>query len=386
MKRGFIALIAIFVVLVLLVATGSFFTVREDRQVLLTQFGKPVGEPIIEPGLKFKLPFIQVANQMEKRVLEWDGTSIAMPTRDKLYIKVDTFARWEIEDPLEFFEKLRDHRSALSRLDDILGSETLNMVAKRDLIEIIRTTKDRVPQQQEDIGAILGEQGSLEPIRFGRSAIEKEIHEAAKGKLEDFGIRLLDVRFKRINYTSAVEKNIFERMISERQQIAERFRSEGAGEAARILGNMDKEVRTIESEAYKRIQTELGRADAESTRIYAQAYGGTTAQEEFYRFTKTLEAYQDILGQDTSLILSTDSELFDMLKGHSKTPTSKPVPVPPKVDSAPNPPAAETQATIETEAPAEPETQEPEATEPEATEPETSQIETPTFPLSEEAE
>jgi len=241
-----------------------------------------------------------------------------MPTRDKLYIKVDTFARWEIEDPLEYYEKLRDTRSAISRIDDILGSETRNMVAKHDLIEIIRTTKDRQPQQQEDIGEILGEEGSLEAIRIGRSAIEKEVREAAKGKLEDFGIRLLDVRFKRINYTREVEVRIFERMISERQQIAERFRSEGAGEAARIIGDMEKEVKTIESLAYKRVQTELGKADAESTRIYAEAYGGTNAQEEFYKFTKTLEAYQDILKGDTTVVLSTDSDLFQMLKGHSK--------------------------------------------------------------------
>ena len=370
MKRGLYALIALVVLLVLLVATGSFFTVREDRQVILTQFGKPVGKPIVKPGLKFKLPFIQVANQLEKRVLEWDGTSTQMPTRDKLYIKVDTFARWEIEDPLEYFEKLRDERSAQSRLNDILGSETRNMVARHDLIEIIRSTKDRVPQQQEDIGEILGEQGSLEPIRIGRSAIEKEIHAAAKGKLEDFGIRLLDVRFKRINYTSAVESRIFERMISERQQIAERFRSEGAGEAARILGNMDKEVRTIDSEAYKRIQTELGRADAESTRIYGEAYGATSAQEEFYSFTKTLEAYQEILGSDTSLILSTDSELFEMLKGHTKRSEGEITAVQPAQKIAPSPPKEEPEPQPEPETESQPEPL----------------LETPLFPASEDEE
>lgn len=343
MNKGIFALVGFIAIIIFLVATGSFFTVREDQQVILTQFGKPVGSPLVEPGLKFKLPFVQVANKMEKRVLEWDGQSTQMPTRDKLYIKVDTFARWEIEDPLEYFEKLRDERSAQSRLDDILGSETRNMVAKHDLIEIIRTTKGREPQQQEDLGEILGEQGSLEAIRIGRSAIEKQIHTAAKGKLEDFGIRLLDVRFKRINYTREVESRIFERMISERQQIAERFRSEGAGEAARIIGDMEKEVRTIESEAYKRIQTELGRADAESTRIYAEAYGATPEQEEFYQFTKTLEAYQDILGKDTSLILSTDSELFQMLKGHTqreapqKVPTAQESASPPPIFPLENP-------------------------------------------------
>lgn len=346
MKNGFLALVGLIFVLVLLVATGSVFSVREDTQVILTQFGKPVGEPIVEPGLKFKLPFIQVANTLDKRVLEWDGQASQMPTRDKLYIKVNTFARWEIENPLEFYEKLRDTRSALSRLDDILGSETRNMVAKHDLLEIIRTSKDRQPEQPEDIGEILGDQGTLEPIRIGRSAIEREIHAGAVGKLEEFGIRLLDVRFKRINYTREVEARIFDRMISERQQIAERFRSEGAGEAARILGNMEKEVRTIESEAYKKIQSELGRADAESTRIYAEAYGGTPDREEFYQFTKTLEAYQDILGNDTSLILSTDSGLFKMLKGHSAAilnpspapaPVTAPAPTPRRPQPAPAP-------------------------------------------------
>jgi membrane protease subunit HflC len=318
MKRGLYALIGLVVVIILMVITGSIFTVREDKQVLLTQFGKPVGDPITSPGLKFKIPLIQVANEIEKRVLAWDGQSTQMPTRDKLYIKVDTFARWEIDDPLEYFEKLGDIRSAVSRLDDILGSETRSMVAKNDLIEIIRTTKGREPQQPDDIGEILGDQGSLEAITMGRSDIEDQIRASAKSKLADYGIRLLDVRFKRINYNSEVEDRIFERMISERQQIAERFRSEGAGEAARILGDMEKEVKTIESEAYKRVQSELGRADGESTRIYAEAYGGTTEQEEFYQFTKTLEAYQDILGDDTSLILSTDSELFKLLKGQSQ--------------------------------------------------------------------
>jgi membrane protease subunit HflC len=321
MKRGLYALIGLAVVIILLVVTGSIFTVREDKQVLLTQFGKPVGDPITSPGLKFKIPFIQVANEMEKRVLAWDGQSTQMPTRDKLYIKVDTFARWEIEDPLEYFEKLGDLRSADSRIDDILGSETRAMVGKNNLIEIIRTTKEREPQQPDDIGEILGDQANLEPITRGRSAIEEQIHTTAKSQLTDLGIRLLDVRFKRINYNSDVEDRIFERMISERQQIAERFRSEGAGEAARILGDMEREVKTIESEAYKKVQSELGRADAESTRIYADAYGGTTDREDFYQFTKTLEAYQDILSNDTSLILSTDSELFRLLKGQQMEPT-----------------------------------------------------------------
>ncbi len=242
-----------------------------------------------------------------------------MATRDKLYIQVDTFARWEISKPLEYFQKLRDERSAQSRLDDILGSETRNAVAKHDLIEIIRSTKGREPQKIEEIGELLGTQTALDPIERGRSQIEKDIYEAAKEKLDGLGINLLDLRFKRINYTQQVERDIFNRMISERQQIAERFRSEGAGEAARTIGDMEREMKTIQSESYKKVQSILGKADAEATRIYAEAYGSTPAHQSFYHFVKTLDAYDAILDNNTTAVLSTDSELFKMLKSpHSE--------------------------------------------------------------------
>jgi len=312
MKKAFGFIAAALVLIVLLFVTGTIYTVREDQQVILTQFGKPIGEPKTEAGLHFKLPFIQKVNVIEKRVLAWDGDSAQMPTRDKTYIQVDTFARWEISKPLLYFKTLRDERSALSRLDDILGSETRNAVAKHDLLEVVRSTKDRKPEKTD----LQTEKEALfEPIKIGRREIEKNMYEIAKTKLEDIGINLLDLRFKRINYNQSVAPQIYEQMISERQQIAERFRSEGAGEAARTMGKMEREVKRIESEAYLKIQSILGEADAESTRIYAEAYGGTPERESFYEFVKTLEAYDKILDEKTTVILSTDSELFKLLKG-----------------------------------------------------------------------
>jgi len=292
MKKVFGFITAVLVLIVLLFVTGTVYTVREDQQVILTQFGKSIGDPITEAGLHFKLPFIVKVNVIEKRVLAWDGESAQMPTRDKTYIQVDTFARWEISEPLVYFKTLRDERSALSRLDDILGSETRNAVAKHDLLEVVRSTKDRKPEKTD----LQTEEGAVfEPIKIGRREIENNVYQIAKTKLEDIGINLLDLRFKRINYNQSVAPQIYEQMISERQQIAERFRSEGAGEAARTMGKMEREVKRIESEAYRKIQSILGEADAESTRIYAEAYGGTPERESFYEFVKTLEAYDKIL-------------------------------------------------------------------------------------------
>jgi membrane protease subunit HflC len=312
MKKALGFIIAALVLIVLLFVTGTVYTVKEGQQVILTQFGKPVGKAIKDPGLHFKLPFIVKVNVVEMRILAWDGKSVAMPTRDKTYIQVDTFARWQIVNPLLYFETLRDERSALSRLDDILGSVTRNAVAKHDLLEVVRSTKDRKPERTD---LLIEKEAVFEPIKIGRREIEKNLKEIAKDKLEDIGIKLLDLRFKRINYNKSVERQIYEQMISERQKIAERFRSEGAGEAARTMGKMEREVKRIESEAYLKIQSILGEADAESTRIYAEAYGGTPERESFYEFVKTLEAYDKILDENTTVILSTDSDLFKLLKG-----------------------------------------------------------------------
>ena len=301
----------------LIVLSGAAYTVNMREQVVITQFGEPKGKPITEAGLKFKIPFIQKANVFDKRILPWDGPVSQMPTKEKTLIMVDTYARWQISDPLTFLRRLRDERTASSRLNDIFGSETRNTIAKHELIEVIRTTQGRVPEQSEVIveGDTTGVVGVLPPISRGRSALERDIYETSKIKLEEFGIKLLDIRFKRVNYNQTVEGQIYQRMISERKQIADRFRSEGAGEAAKILGKMEKELNTIESEAYKQVQTIMGEADAQATEIYASAYNQSPEAAEFYEFSKTMELYPEMIGGKSTVVLSTDSDLFKYLKG-----------------------------------------------------------------------
>ena len=309
----------IFSLLALFVYTAgsAIYTVNEVEQVIITQFGKPVGEPVTTAGLKFKLPFIQEINPIDKRVLEWDGDPSDMPTKDKLYISVDLFARWRIVDPLQYFLRLRDERSAQSRLDDILGSETRNAIAKHELIEIIRTTQDRVPLRDSlltDAERKLN-MGTLLPIKKGRKLVEQEIFASAAEKVKVFGIELLDIRFKRINYNNSVRPKIYDRMVSERRQIAERFLSEGNGEAARIRGNRVRDLNKIQSEAYREVEEIRGIADAKASEIYASAYNQSRESIEFYEFTRTMQAYRTIIAKDTTLVLSTDSELFKFLKG-----------------------------------------------------------------------
>tara|TARA_R110002153_G_scaffold24148_5_gene77234 strand:+ start:1588 stop:2574 length:987 start_codon:yes stop_codon:yes gene_type:complete len=299
------------------VVTSSVYTVNEVEQVIITQFGKPVGEPVTTAGLKLKLPFVQEVNAIDKRVLEWDGNPSDMPTKDKLYISVDLYARWRITEPMPYFLRLRDERSAQSRLDDILGSETRNAVAKHELIELIRTTKDRVPlrdtlltdaERKQDIG-------SLVPISKGRAVVEAQIFAAAADKVRVFGIELLDIRFKRINYNESVRPKIYDRMISERRQIAERFLSEGNGEAARIRGNRVRDLNKIQSEAYRQVEEIRGLADAKATEIYSKAYNQSPQSVEFYEFTRTMQAYKLMIADNTTLVLSTDSDVFKFLKG-----------------------------------------------------------------------
>ncbi len=310
------AFLAILVVAAI-VLINSIYTVDEVEQVIITQFGKPVGDPVTAAGLKVRVPFIQQVNSIDRRVLEWDGNPSDMPTKDKLYISVDLFARWRITDPLQYFLRLRDERSAQSRLDDILGSETRNAVAKHELIELIRTTKDRVPLRD----ALLTDterdlkMGSLVPIQKGRKLVEQEIFTSAAEKVQVFGIELLDIRFKRINYNASVRPKIYDRMISERRQIAERFLSEGNGEAARIRGNRVRDLNKIESEAYREVEEIRGVADAKATEIYAKAYNQSPAAVAFYEFTRTMASYEFIIAENTTLVLSTDSELFVFLKG-----------------------------------------------------------------------
>ena len=299
------------------VLISSIYTVSEVEQMIITQFGKPVGQPVTSAGLKVKVPFIQEINPIDKRVLEWDGSPSDMPTKDKLYISVDLFARWRFTDPLQYFLRLRDERSAQSRLDDILGSETRNAVAKHELIEIIRTTKDRVPLRDALLTEAELDMGSLVPIQKGRKQVEQEIFTAAAEKVRVFGIELLDIRFKRINYNESVRPKIYDRMISERRQIAERFLSEGNGEAARIRGNRVRDLNKIQSEAYRQVEEIRGVADAKATEIYARAYNQSPEAVAFYEFTRTMQAYKSIIAENTTLVLSTDSDLFKFLKGMS---------------------------------------------------------------------
>jgi len=304
-------------ILVLFAVFGSFYAVDQTEQVIITQFGKPVGDPITEPGLHFKLPLVQTISRIDKRFLEWDGAPVAIPTRDKTYIHVDTFARWRINDPKTYFVRLHDERSAQSRLEDILGSETRNAIAKHDLIEIVRTDKNRKPLHDENLKTVptgVGTIGVLPPIQFGRLKIEEEIKAAAAAKLAEFGIELLDLRLKRVNYNPDVLDRIYQRMISERRQIAQRFRSEGEGEAARIAGQKERDLNEIQSTAYRQVQQIRGQADAKATEIYAHAYTQNPQAAEFYAFLKSMETYRKVLTKDATLVLSTDSDLFGLLK------------------------------------------------------------------------
>jgi len=316
MKTGHVAILVAAVVAAYVVMS-SVYTVSEVEQVIVTQFGKPVGEPVTTAGLKIKAPFIQDINPIDRRVLEWDGNPSDMPTKDKLYISVDLFARWRITDPLQYFLRLRDERSAQSRLDDILGSETRNAVAKHELIEIVRTTRDRVPLRDALLTQAESDMGALVPIQKGRVQVEREIFAAAAEKVRVFGIELLDIRFKRINYNESVRPKIYDRMISERRQIAERFLSEGNGEAARIRGNRVRELNRIQSEAYRQVEEIRGVADAKATEIYAKAYNQNLEAVAFYEFTRTMQAYKSMIAENTTLVLSTDSDLFKFLKGMS---------------------------------------------------------------------
>ena len=297
------AIIAVIIVLVLGIAFSAAYRVLETQQVIITQFGKPIGDPIVTPGIKFKIPIIQDANFFDKRFLEWDGDPNQVPTKDKRFIWVDTYARWRIKDPLLFFQRVRDERGAQSRLDDILDGETRNAIAKHLLVEIVRST-NRDPILPEI--AVVGEiSATLQKIKFGREAITRQIIDAAAPRTLELGIELLDLRLKRVNYVEEVQKKIFERMITERLRIADRFRSEGQGAASKILGDKERELKKIQSGAYRTAQEIVGKADAEATTIYASAYNQSQESREFYSFIKTMETYKTTLSEKDWMVLST---------------------------------------------------------------------------------
>ena len=300
--------VAILLIMAVFLWNSAAYTVAETEQVVITQFGEPVGEPIMEPGLHFKLPLVQRRNTFERRFLEWDGYPNQVPTRDKRFIWVDTYARWQITDPLLFFQRLRDENGAQSRLDDILDGETRNAVARHDLIELVRST-NRAPA---DVAMESEEEGILEVIERGRSSVTADIFERASERTGELGITLLDLQFKRINYVEEVREDVFARMIAERQRIAEEFRSVGQGESARISGERERELARIQSTAYREAEELRGEADAEATQVYADAYN---RDEEFYAFTKALETYEATMDPNTVFILATDSQLLRFLDG-----------------------------------------------------------------------
>lgn len=325
--KSILAAIAILVALIVL--SGTFYTVGEQEQVIITRFGQPVGQPVTGAGLHFKTPFIEDVNRFEKRIVQWEGPPSEMTTKDKLYIVVDSFARWRITDALAYFQKLRDERTAQSRLDTIFGSEVRNIVARHDLIEVVRTDKARKPTPDESAAAPT--MSELPSIQFGREVLEREIFQAAKEALAEqkLGIEILDLRFKRLNYKSNVLEKVYLRMTSERDKIAQRFLSEGEGKAAEKNGERERELRRIDSDAYRKVQEIQGKADAEATQIYSKAYNASPAAADFYQYMKTLETYKTTLGNDTTLILTTDSDLFKFIKridGGAAKPAPRPPP------------------------------------------------------------
>ncbi|HXV76047.1 MAG TPA: protease modulator HflC [Candidatus Polarisedimenticolaceae bacterium] len=301
--------VAVGVLLLLAALGGAFFVVNETQQVVITQFGEPKGDPITDPGLNVKLPFIQKAHYFDKRFLEWDGDPNQLPTKDKRFIFVDTYARWRISDPLKFFQRLRDERGAQSRLDDILDGETRNTIASHNLIEVVRSS-DREFAVADDLRDASADETAI-VVELGKEALEREVLANASARTSDLGIEILDFRLKRINYVQEVRERVYDRMISERKRIAERYRSEGAGEAARISGEKELELKRITSEAYREAQEIRGVADARAADIYAAAYN---RDPEFYRFFKTMETFGNAFDEETVLVLGTDGEYLRYLE------------------------------------------------------------------------
>ena len=304
--------VAVVVALIVLGLYSAAFVVDETEQVVITRFGKAIGEAKTEPGLYFKIPWVEQANYFPKNLLAWDGDPGQIPTLDKTFIVVDTFARWKIVDPLKFFQTVNNMTSAQSRLDDILDSAVRNFVTSFPLIETVRMTNREMDTFEAGVDQVK-DTSPLGEVKMGRAQITKGILEQAQPKLEGFGIQLVDVKFKQLNYVEEVQKSVYGRMIAERKQIAEKFRSEGKGEARKIEGEMERDLKQINSEAYRKAQEIKGKADAEATRIYAQSFG---KNPEFYSFVQTLNMYKETMDKDSSLILSTDSEFLKYFKGY----------------------------------------------------------------------
>ncbi|MBW1723633.1 MAG: protease modulator HflC [Deltaproteobacteria bacterium] len=313
MKRMGAFLVVVLVIFLIVLISGVFYTVREWEQVVITQFGRPIGKPKTEAGLKFKIPFIQVVNRYEKRLMRWDGDPKEIPTRDKRFIYVDTTARWRIVDAQKFLEVLGTYSQAYAKLDDIIDAVLRDYVSANPLVELVRTTNEMLTVEEVE-GKVLSpfrESTAPETVRLGREKITRAILAEASKAMSAFGMDLVDVRIKRINYVEQVRKKVYERMISERKRKAAQFRSEGEGKKAEILGQMEKELKSIVSGAYRTAEEIRGNADAKATKIYGDAYGEDPA---FYAFFKTLETYKEAPYKNAFVILGTDSDYYRFLK------------------------------------------------------------------------
>ena len=299
--------ILVVIMIGLIILGGTLYTVDQTQQVIITQFGEPIGKPITEAGLRLKKPFIQKANYFEKRLLAWDGLPTQVPTKDKRYIWVDTTARWRIIDPLKFLQTVGSERTALGRLDDIIDSATRNQITRHLLYELVRNSERKFVETEVslEIEEKIGE------VKYGREKISRMILEEASALVLGFGIELIDVRIKRLNYVERVRQGVYARMIAERKRVAEQYRSEGQGKKAEIEGMREKELQKITSQAYRRAQEITGKADAEATKVYAKAYN---KDPEFYSFLKTLDTYKRTLDEKTWLLLTSDSDFYKYLK------------------------------------------------------------------------
>jgi len=309
-RRNTLYLYGFLIFLAIIVLSDAFYTVDQTKQVIITQFGNPVGDPVENAGLHVKLPFIQKATFFEKRIMEWDGDANQIPTKDKKYILVNTFARWRITDPLKFYQSVNNERSAMGRLDDIIDGITRDFISENVLIEVVRNSnRVMVSSAEEEEDAVI-EADSLK-INLGRTAITREILKQVQQKVPQYGIQVLDIRIKQVNYIAEVRQKVYDRMVSERKRIAQLYRSQGQGKRAEITGQMGKELQRITSEAYRKAQQIKGDADAKATSIYANAY---SKDPEFYSFLQTLDTYRKTIDSTSTLILSTDSDYMKYLK------------------------------------------------------------------------
>jgi modulator of FtsH protease HflC len=301
------------VLVIILFASGAAYTIDETQQVVITQFGQPIGRPIAKAGFHFKIPFIQQANYFEKRILQWDGNPNQIPTKDKRYIWVDTTARWKIVDALTFLQSVTNELGAQARLDDVIDSATRDSITSHNLVEVVRNTNRLM---DDEVIAAAGDEfvifdDDIERISVGRENLTRQILAHSSQIVPQYGIELVDIRIKRINYVKEVQERVYERMISERKRAAEQYRSEGQGRRAEIQGQTIKELDQIRSEAYRIAEEKKGQADAEATAIYADAYNKDPG---FYGFLQTLDTYRHTIDKDTFIILSTDSEYYEYLK------------------------------------------------------------------------